>query len=249
LPDRFAGGRRPADILVANAGISKAATIEETTVEDFDKLFAGQFRAPFFLVQQLLPILAQAPASSWSRRSYAHAAVGTLPPMRQRTRRERMLQVSIASSCPCVRIGGKRSTAAWSYERRDQDDAGACAEDRQQLLTRKTARDIDREELVESSTVVSSSSAAFEMPALRRECPAVADHPPRTCLASLCAPSGAERSAHGVGAAAALRISATTASASSLRDRNEPHMRAAAARPARCAANAARGSRHERGLS
>src|SRR2546425_261175 len=28
------------DILVANAGISKAATIEETTVEDFDKLFA-----------------------------------------------------------------------------------------------------------------------------------------------------------------------------------------------------------------
>ena len=28
------------DILVANAGISKAATIEDTTVEDFDKLFA-----------------------------------------------------------------------------------------------------------------------------------------------------------------------------------------------------------------
>src|ERR1700716_2431499 len=30
------------DILVANAGVSKAATIEEMTVEDFDKLFAGQ---------------------------------------------------------------------------------------------------------------------------------------------------------------------------------------------------------------
>src|SRR4051812_16091932 len=28
------------DILVANAGISKAATIEETSVEDFDRLFA-----------------------------------------------------------------------------------------------------------------------------------------------------------------------------------------------------------------
>ena len=47
------------DILVANAGVSKAATIEETTVEDFDKLFAVNVRAPFFLVQQLLPILSK----------------------------------------------------------------------------------------------------------------------------------------------------------------------------------------------
>src|SRR5271170_2666773 len=45
------------DILVANAGISKPATIEDTTVEDFDRLFAVNVRAPFFLVQQLLPIL------------------------------------------------------------------------------------------------------------------------------------------------------------------------------------------------
>jgi len=45
------------DILVLNAGVSKAATIEETTVHDFDHLFAVNVRAPFFLVQQLLPIL------------------------------------------------------------------------------------------------------------------------------------------------------------------------------------------------
>ena len=45
------------DILVANAGISQAGAIEETTVEDFDRLFAVNVRAPFFLVQQLLPIL------------------------------------------------------------------------------------------------------------------------------------------------------------------------------------------------
>src|ERR1700736_3739630 len=44
------------DILVANAGISKAASIEEITVEDFDKLFAVNVRAPYFLVQQLLPV-------------------------------------------------------------------------------------------------------------------------------------------------------------------------------------------------
>ena len=47
------------DILVANAGISKAASIEETTVEDFDNLFAVNVRAPYFLVQQLLPVLGE----------------------------------------------------------------------------------------------------------------------------------------------------------------------------------------------
>src|SRR6202045_4845436 len=36
------------DILVANAVISKSATIEDTTIEDFDKLFAVNVRAPFF---------------------------------------------------------------------------------------------------------------------------------------------------------------------------------------------------------
>src|SRR2546426_10458736 len=46
------------DILVANAGISKSATIEETTDEDFGKLFAVNVRAPFFLGQQMLPVLA-----------------------------------------------------------------------------------------------------------------------------------------------------------------------------------------------
>jgi 3-oxoacyl-[acyl-carrier protein] reductase len=45
------------DVLVSNAGISKAATIENHTVKDFDNLFATNVRGPFFLVQQLLPIL------------------------------------------------------------------------------------------------------------------------------------------------------------------------------------------------
>ena len=44
------------DILVANAGISKAAPIEQHTVQDFDNLFATNVRAPFFLVQQLLTL-------------------------------------------------------------------------------------------------------------------------------------------------------------------------------------------------
>ena len=45
------------DVLVLNAGISKAARIADYTVEDFDNLFATIVRSPFFLVQQLLPIL------------------------------------------------------------------------------------------------------------------------------------------------------------------------------------------------
>ena len=46
------------DVLVLNAGISKAATIDHT-LEDFDSLFATNVRSPFFLVQQLLPILGE----------------------------------------------------------------------------------------------------------------------------------------------------------------------------------------------
>jgi 3-oxoacyl-[acyl-carrier protein] reductase len=47
------------DVLVLNAGISKAARIADYTVEDFDNLFATNVRSPFFLVQQLLPILGE----------------------------------------------------------------------------------------------------------------------------------------------------------------------------------------------
>src|SRR5271163_1833726 len=45
------------DVLVLNAGISKAARIADYTVEDFDDLFATNVRGPFFLVQELLPVL------------------------------------------------------------------------------------------------------------------------------------------------------------------------------------------------
>jgi len=47
------------DILVLNAGISKAASIEKQTMEDFDNLFSTNVRSPFFLVQELLPLLGE----------------------------------------------------------------------------------------------------------------------------------------------------------------------------------------------
>ena len=70
------GGRL--DILIANAGIAKSATIEETTIEDFDRLFAVNVRAPFFLVQQLLPVLGKGSSVILLSSVVAHASVGTL---------------------------------------------------------------------------------------------------------------------------------------------------------------------------
>ena len=47
------------DVLVLNAGISKSARIADYAVEDFDNLFVTNVRSPFFLVQQLLPVLGE----------------------------------------------------------------------------------------------------------------------------------------------------------------------------------------------
>jgi pimeloyl-ACP methyl ester carboxylesterase len=82
-PHRLAGQVRAIvgdrlDILVANAGISKAASIEDTQVEDFDNLFAVNVRAPFFLVQQLLPVLGKGSSVIFSSSLAARSSVGTL---------------------------------------------------------------------------------------------------------------------------------------------------------------------------
>ncbi|PRY08000.1 SDR family NAD(P)-dependent oxidoreductase [Paraburkholderia sp. BL25I1N1] len=66
------------DILVANAGISKGVSIEDTTVEDFDDLFAVNVRAPYFLVQQLLPVMCKGSSVVLLSSLAARAAVGTL---------------------------------------------------------------------------------------------------------------------------------------------------------------------------
>jgi 3-oxoacyl-[acyl-carrier protein] reductase len=66
------------DVLVANAGVSRSATLAETTVEDFDLLFAVNVRAPYFLIQQLLPIMGQGGSIVFVSSLAAHAVVGTL---------------------------------------------------------------------------------------------------------------------------------------------------------------------------
>jgi 3-oxoacyl-[acyl-carrier protein] reductase len=64
------------DVVVLNAGISKAATIKDHTVEDFDNLFATNVRSPFFLVQQLLPLLGEGSSIIVISSIGAHAVVG-----------------------------------------------------------------------------------------------------------------------------------------------------------------------------
>ena len=72
----LAGGKL--DILVSNAGISNAATIETISVKEFDSLFAVNVRAPYFLVQQLLPIMGEGGTIVFVSSLGARAAVGTL---------------------------------------------------------------------------------------------------------------------------------------------------------------------------
>jgi 3-oxoacyl-[acyl-carrier protein] reductase len=70
--------RQRLDILVANAGISLLSPITETKVEEFDKLFAVNVRAPYFLVQQLLPILHEGSSVIFVSSLAAQAAVGNI---------------------------------------------------------------------------------------------------------------------------------------------------------------------------
>ena len=66
------------DILVANAGISRPGTIDKTTIQEFDELFAVNVRAPFFLVQHLLPLFTQGSSIVVTSSLAAHAAVDGL---------------------------------------------------------------------------------------------------------------------------------------------------------------------------
>ncbi|WP_308257210.1 SDR family NAD(P)-dependent oxidoreductase [Saccharothrix luteola] len=55
--DALVAALPPLDVLVNNAGIGLPAPIEDVTPEAFDAVFAVNVRAPFFLVQCVLPVL------------------------------------------------------------------------------------------------------------------------------------------------------------------------------------------------
>lgn len=62
------------DILVANAGIRTDAAAGDTSFEDFTRQFALNVRAPYFLVQQLLPIICKGSSVVFHLPCVAHAA-------------------------------------------------------------------------------------------------------------------------------------------------------------------------------
>jgi 3-oxoacyl-[acyl-carrier protein] reductase len=66
------------DILIANAGVGTSASLEETTVADFDKLFAVNVRAPYFTLQQLLPILSDNASVIFTSSLVARTSVANL---------------------------------------------------------------------------------------------------------------------------------------------------------------------------
>ncbi len=74
---KLVGGRL--DILVANAGVAGAVSIEDQTVAEFDRMFAVNVRAPFFLVQQLLPLFGEGSSIVLVSSLAARASVGVLP--------------------------------------------------------------------------------------------------------------------------------------------------------------------------
>ncbi len=48
---------RPLDILVNNAAVAPQIAITQTTPEEFDRIFAINVRAPFFIIQRALPLM------------------------------------------------------------------------------------------------------------------------------------------------------------------------------------------------
>src|SRR5476651_658888 len=66
------------DIVFANAGVASAGPIADTSVTEFDRLFAVNVRAPYFLVQQLLPVLGKGSSVILNSSLAARAAVGQL---------------------------------------------------------------------------------------------------------------------------------------------------------------------------
>jgi 3-oxoacyl-[acyl-carrier protein] reductase len=48
---------RPLDILVNNAAVAPQITVYQTTPEEFDRIFAINVRAPFFIIQRALPLM------------------------------------------------------------------------------------------------------------------------------------------------------------------------------------------------
>src|SRR5437016_8194112 len=48
---------RPLDVLVNNAAVAPQIALDQTSPEEFDRIFAINVRAPFFIIQRALPLM------------------------------------------------------------------------------------------------------------------------------------------------------------------------------------------------
>lgn len=60
VKEKFGG----TDILINNAGVAQSTALEDITMEEFDRIMAINFRAPFMLTQKLLPMLKASSAAT-----------------------------------------------------------------------------------------------------------------------------------------------------------------------------------------
>jgi NADP-dependent 3-hydroxy acid dehydrogenase YdfG len=110
------------DFLVANAGVSKGLPFDAYKIEDFDRLYAINVRAPFFLVQQALPFINEGGcivlvSSVLARFAVSNAGQKDAPSMSACVHSESELRRDMHTAG----IGGK---ARRRHERRDPDRAG-----------------------------------------------------------------------------------------------------------------------------
>jgi NAD(P)-dependent dehydrogenase (short-subunit alcohol dehydrogenase family) len=64
------------DVLVLNAGVSKAAAIADYTMEDLDTLYSTNVRGTFFVMQQMIPLLGEGSSAVVITSAVARTVVG-----------------------------------------------------------------------------------------------------------------------------------------------------------------------------
>ncbi len=78
LADALAAKEQQLHILVNNAGAGETASLPDVSIEDWDRVMNVNLRAPFFLVQKLLPVLKKAASAADPARVINIGSIGGL---------------------------------------------------------------------------------------------------------------------------------------------------------------------------
>lgn len=92
-------GRESFDYLVNNAGVGLYAAFAETSEALFDELMNIHFKGPFFLTQQLLPLLADGGRILNVSTGLAFRPAGKAPPDADEVGGQRLMRLSASYLC------------------------------------------------------------------------------------------------------------------------------------------------------